>query len=170
MLLIAVLAKDFVVPLMAINGVGVLEGWRRLWQMMNAEKLSYAGYLAMKIILAIGASVVFGILSTIAAMFVLLPAGIITVVVVIVGKGVGLSWNAFTITAATVAGTILLVILFYAIALACVPMAVFFPAYAMYFLAERFPGLRAKLYPPLPITPPYPPSSLPTPPASEPIG
>ena len=148
MLLIAVLAKDFVVPLMAVDGLGVLEGWRRLLEMMNSEKASYAGYLGMKIILAIGASVVFGILSTIAAMFVILPAGIAAVVVVIVGKGAGLAWNPFTITAAIVAVTILLAVLLYVVALACVPMAVFFPAYAMYFLAERFPALRANLYPP----------------------
>jgi hypothetical protein len=52
----------------------------------------------------------------------------------------------------------------YVIALACVPMAVFFPAYAMYFIAERFPALRARLYPPLP-SGPLPPQSPPLAPA-----
>jgi hypothetical protein len=164
-LLISVLAKDFVVPLMAIDGVDVLEGWRRLLKMMRIEKASYAGYLGMKIILAIGASVVFSIVSTIAALFVIVPAGIAGVVVVIVGKGAGLTWNAFTITIAIVAGTILIAVILYVIALACVPMAVFFPAYAMYFIAERFPALRARLYPPLPSVPlpPQPPPLAPAP-------
>ncbi len=159
MLLIAVLAKDFVVPLMAVDGVGVMEGWRRLLGMMKAEKASYAGYCGMKIVLAIGASVVFGILSGIAALFVILPVGIAAGVVVIVGKGAGLGWNAFTITAAIVVGVIALAVLLYVIALVCVPIAVFFPAYAMYFFAERFPALHARLYPPappLPIPPPAP--------------
>jgi hypothetical protein len=36
----------------------------------------------------------------------------------------------------------------------CVPVAVFFPAYAMYFFAERYPALYAVLYPPSPTPPP----------------
>jgi hypothetical protein len=170
MLLIAVLAKDFVVPLMAIDGIGVLEAWRRLLAMMKAEKGSYAGYVGMKAVLAIGASVVFGILSAIAAFFLLIPVVIVGVIVVIAGKGAGLSWNALTITAAIVVGSILFVVLMYVIALVCVPIAVFFPAYAMYFLAGRFPALHARLYPPpLPpaAAPPLPSAWVPPP---EPIG
>jgi len=41
----------------------------------------------------------------------------------------------------------LLGILLYVVAFVCVPIAVFFPAYAMYFLAERYPQLAARLYP-----------------------
>jgi hypothetical protein len=43
-------------------------------------------------------------------------------------------------------------------------VAVFFPAYAMYFFAERYPDLHALLYPPPPAAepPPIPPLS-PTP-------
>lgn len=169
MLLIAVLAKDFVVPLMAVDGVGVMEGWRRLLAMMKAEKGSYAGYVGMKIVLAIGASILFGILSSIAAIFVILPLAIVGAIAFIVGKGAGLGWNAFTITAAIVAGTIVLAIVLYVIALVCVPLAVFFPAYGMYFLAERFPALQARLYPP---PPPVAPSRPPEPPplAPAPIG
>ena len=165
MLLIAVLAKDFVVPLMAVDRVGVIEGWRRLLEMIKGEKGSYAGYLGMKIVLSIGASVLFGILSGIAAMLVFLPFGIAGAVLVIIGHSAGLTWNAFTITAAMVAGTIALVVLLFAVALVCVPVAVFFPSYAMYFLAERFPALHARLYPP-----PHPPELSPIAPAVEPTG
>jgi hypothetical protein len=162
MLLIAVLAKDFVVPLMAVEGVGVMEGWRRLLEMMRAEKVGYAGYLGMKIVLSIGASVLFGILSSIAAMLVFLPFGIAGAILVIIGHSAGLTWNVFTITAAIVAGTVALVVLLFVVALVCVPVAVFFPAYAMYFLAERFPALYARLYPspPPPELPPLAPSAV----------
>ena len=166
MLLIGVLAKDFVVPLMAVDGVGVLEGWRRLLAMMKAEKGNYAGYVGMKIVLAIGASILFGILSSIAALFLILPLAIVGAVAFIVGKSAGLGLNAFTITAAIVAGTIVLAVLLYVIALVCVPLAVFFPAYAMYFLADRFPALHARLYPPgpaAPLRPPEPPPLAPAP-------
>ncbi|HST09678.1 MAG TPA: hypothetical protein VLL05_04830 [Terriglobales bacterium] len=151
--LVSVLSKDFVVPLMAIDGVGFLEGWRRLAGMIKSELLSYAGYIGMKIVLAIGASVVFGILSAIAAVFVMLPVAVVGVIVAIMVKGGGLSWNAVTITAAVVAGVIVFAVLTYVVAFACVPAAVFFPAYAMYFFAERFPALHARLYPTAPPAP-----------------
>jgi hypothetical protein len=157
--LINVLSKDFVVPLMAIDGVGVIEGWRRLLAMLKAEPLSYAGYVGMKVVLAIGASVVFGILSGIAAVLVMIPVAIVAVVVVIVGRGGGLTWNAITVTAAVVAFVLVMAVLMYVVALVCVPVAVFFPAYAMYFFAERFPALHARLYPP--VAPPPPPPETP---------
>jgi len=162
--LISVLTKDFVIPIMALDGVGVLEGWRRFLAMLKQSPGSYAGYIGMKIVLAIGASVVFGIAAAIAALFVILPIGIVALFVGIAAKGMGLVWNAFTITAAIVAGTILVCVLMYVIALACVPIAVFFPAYAMYFLAERYPVLHARLYPsyPPPQAPPLAPLPTPT--------
>jgi hypothetical protein len=168
MLLIAVLAKDFVVPLMAVDNIGVLEGWRRLVTMMRTDGLAYAGYIGMKIVLAIGSAVLFGIVGATVAVVFLVPVGILGVITVIVAKGAGLGWNVFTITAAIVAGVILLAVLLYVVALVCVPVAVFFPAYAMYFLAERYPALRALLYPPPPAAEPPPPPPLS--PAPAPIG
>ena len=126
MALIGVLTKDFVIPLMAVDSVGVIEGWRRLLEMMKAQKGSYAGYVGMKIVLAIGASVVFGIASGIVAAIAMVPFIILGVVGVLLGHGGGLGWNAVTITLAIVVGTILLAGLLYLIALVCVPVAVFF--------------------------------------------
>jgi hypothetical protein len=164
MALIGVLTKDFLIPLMAVDGVGVIEGWRRLLAMMTSEKASYAGYVGMKIVLAIGASVVFGIVSAIIAAIALIPVAILVVLVVLLVRG-GLNWNAATITLAIVVGTILLAGLLYVIALVCVPVAVFFPAYAMYFFAERYPALQAQLYPQPPAAPP---PSFGSPPLPEP--
>jgi hypothetical protein len=155
--LINLFSKDFVVPLMALDGVGVFEGWRRLWAMIKAEPLSYAGYVGMKIVLAIGASVVFGILSGIAAAIVIVPSALVVAAVVLLSKGGTFAWNVATITAGVVAVAIVLAIVMYLVALVCVPVAVFFPAYAMYFFAERFPALHARLYPPPPV-PPAPPA------------
>ena len=160
--LINLFSKDFVVPLMAFDGVGVFEGWRRLWAMIKAEPLSYAGYVGMKVVLAIGASVVFGILSGIAAAIVIVPSALVVVAVLILSKGGTFPWNAATITAGVVAVVVVLAIVMYLVALVCVPVAVFFPAYAMYFFAERFPTLHARLYPPPPV-PPAPPAWQPVP-------
>jgi hypothetical protein len=169
-MLIAVLTKDFVIPFMAIDGVGVIEGWRRLLGSMKAEKGAYVLYIVMKIVLAIGAAVVFGILSGIVFVICLLPIGIAGGLLFVLGRGAHLSWDAFTITAVVVAGAIVVAILLYVIALVCVPVAVFFPAYAMYFLADRYPGLSAQLFPAPPAAPPLPPQPPPLVPAPVPIG
>ena len=162
MALIRVLTKDFVVPIMAVEKVGVIEGWRRLLGMMKSEKGSYAGYVGMKIVLAIGASVVFGIVAAIVAVIALIPIGILVVPVVLLVRG-GQSLSVVTITLVIVVGTILLSGLLYLISLVCVPVAVFFPAYAMYFFAERYPALHAQLYPQAPAAPPPPFGSPPLP-------
>jgi hypothetical protein len=108
-------------------------------------------------------------LSAIVVIVVAIPVAIAAVVVVIGAKAVVAGWGVFTITAAIVAGVLLLCALLYLVGLVCVPIAIFFPAYAMYFFAERFPALHARLYPaaqPLPRAPEAPPFS----PPPEPIG
>ena len=60
-LLVHVMTKDFVVPQMALEGISAIEGWRRLWPQIKAEKGGFAGYIGMKIVMAIGAAMVLGI-------------------------------------------------------------------------------------------------------------
>ena len=59
-LVVQVMTKDFVVPQMALEDISALEGWRRLWHMSAGEKGSYAGYIGMKVVMAIGAAVLVG--------------------------------------------------------------------------------------------------------------
>jgi hypothetical protein len=146
MLLVAVLTKDFVVPVMAIDGVGVIEGWRRLLAMMKTDAANYAGYIGMKIVLAIGSGIIFSIVVGIVVVILMIPGAIVGVAAFLAVKGAGLAWNAVTLTLAVVVGTLLLGALLYVVAFVCAPVAIFFPAYAMYFLADRYPGLHAQLY------------------------
>jgi hypothetical protein len=89
------------------------------------------------------------------------------VVAVLVGRAAGLGWNVTTISLAIIFGTLLLLLMIYLIALVCVPATVFFPAYAMYFLAARYPTLNALLHP-APSTPELPPVLEPPPPFEPP--
>jgi MFS family permease len=146
-----VLTKDFVVPQMALEGVGVFEGWRRLWGMMNAEKGDYAIYIVMKIVMAIVAAVVIGVAGLILAVFFVVPTAILGVVGVVAGKSAGLTWNAGTITLAVVVGCIFLFCFLYLVSLVSVPAIVFFPAYSIYFFAGRYPALSRALYPAPPV-------------------
>lgn len=149
-----VLTKDFVVPQMALEGIGAVEGWRRLLQMMETEKWSYAAYIGMKIVLAIGANIVIGIASVIVVFLLLIPVIALGVGAVIAGKATGLTWDALTITLAVVLGIILFALLMYLMALIAVPAIVFFPAYSIYFFAARYRPLSLVLYPPPPQAPP----------------
>jgi hypothetical protein len=147
-LVVHVLTKDFVVPEMALENVTAFEGWRRLLPRLRSEKGSYAGYLGMKIVMAVAASVAVGILTVIVVLILLIPVGGFGVVAVILGKTAGLTWNLYTITLAVVIGCIALAVLLYVIALISVPTIVFFPAYSIYFFASRYPPLDALLHPP----------------------
>ena len=146
--LVHVLTKDFVVPLMALEGIGAVEGWRRLWPMLEAEKAGYAVYVLMKIVLAIGAGIVVAIASIVLVLIVMIPAAGLGIIAVITGKTAGLTWNVLTITIAVVAACILLAVFMFLMALISVPVLVFFPAYSIYFFAARYRALSAVLYPP----------------------
>jgi len=178
MAVIYVLTKDFVVPQMALENIGAIEGWQRLWLMMKAEKGGYAGYVGMKILLAIGAAIVLGIVGFILALIILIPVAGVVFAAVVAGKSAGLGWTVYTITLAVVAGSGLLAVFLFMTSMISVPAIVFFPAYSIYFFAARYPALSAVLYPapPAVAAPHIPPAALPPneppplPPAPEPAG
>jgi len=163
--LIFVLTKDFVVPQMALEDIGVIEGWQRLWPAIQAEKGGYAGYIGMKIVMAIGAGIVVGIATLILGLIIAIPTVLLSILAIMTGKTAGLTWNAYTITLAVVVGCVLLACFLYVIALISVPVIVFFPAYSIYFFAARYPRLSAVLYPapPAPAAPQIPPPVAPPP-------
>lgn len=154
-LIVHVFTKDFVIPQMALENVSAFEGWRRLWVMLKSEKGSYAGYGGMKLVLAIGAAFFVGIAAIIVIVALMIPFGGVGAITVLAGKSAGLTWNVFTVTAAVVAGCVFVALLLYAVSLVSVPVTVFFPAYAIYFFAARYPLLANLIYPPPPdISPP----------------
>jgi len=171
---VQVLAKDFLVPIMALEDLDFADGWHRLLAMIRLEKGRYAVYLLLKLVLSIAAAILFSIIAIIPALFVFVPAAVAVIAV----HTAGLGWNVTTISLAIIFGSLLLLLLIYLIALVCVPATVFFPAYAMYFLAARYPNLDALLNPappPAPELPPVPESpppfeAPPLPPSAEPIG
>jgi hypothetical protein len=167
--LVHVLTKDFVVPQMALEGISAIEGWRRLWPMIEGEFKDYAIYIGMKIALSVAVGIVVGIVTLILALIVAVPGIAVFFGVVVAGKAAGLTWNVFTITAAVVLACILFVIFFYLVSLLSVPVIVFFPAYSIYFFAARYQPLSGALYTapaPSPVVapgnpPPFPPPPLP---------
>src|SRR5208283_1723874 len=173
--IVQVLARDFLVPVMALEDLDFADGWHRLLAMIRPEKGRFAIYLLLKLVLSIAAAILFGIIALVPALFVVVPA----VVAVLAGRAAGMGWSVTTISLAIIFGSLLLLLLIYLIALVSVPATVFFPAYALYFLAARYPNLDALLNP-VPVPPPAPelppisnsppPFEAPPPPSAEPIG
>jgi len=168
LMVVTVLTKDFVVPQMALEDLTAFEAWRRLLLMLRQETGGYAAYLGMKIVMAIGAAVIVGIVTVVAFLLILIPVGGLSVIAVLAGKAAGLTWNLYTITLAVVVGSVVLAVVLYVLSLISVPVIVFFPAYSIYFFAARYPALAAVLYPAPPAPPKPPPPPLP--PEPQPIG
>ena len=144
---INVMTKDFVVPQMALENIAVMEGWRRLWEWIKNEKGGYAGYIGIKIVLAIGATIAL-LIATLIAMFALvIIMGLVGVAASFGGRAAGWTWNPYTIALAVVLGCVALAILVFVAALIAVPVIVFFPAYSIYFFAPRYSPLASMLRP-----------------------
>ena len=152
---IHVMTKDFVVPQMALENISAIEGWRRLWSLLKSETAGYAGYIGMKIVLAIGAGIAVSIVALIVLFALLIPIGGAGVVAVLAAKAAGWTWNFYTIALAVVLGCIAFAIFFCIVSLISVPVIVFFPAYSIYFFAQRYPPLASILWPqpPAPVAP-----------------
>jgi hypothetical protein len=144
---VSVMTKDFVVPQMALEDISAIEGWRRLLLWLKSDKGGYAGYIGMKIVLAIGSMIALTIVTLIAIFVLVIPFAGVGIVAVLGGKAAGWNWNPYTITLAVIFGCIVLAILVLAAALISVPVIVFFPAYSIYFFAPRYSQLASLLWP-----------------------
>jgi hypothetical protein len=142
---IHVLTKDFVVPQMALEGVTVGEGWKRLWAQIVAEKAGYAAYIGMKIVLSIATGIAVAIIGIVVALIVLIPVGAIGAIGVLGGQAAGVTWNPVTVAMAVALGTMALLVLIFLFAVISVPLIVFFPAYSCHFFAGRYPPMKEAL-------------------------
>ena len=162
--IVGLFAKDFCVPIMAMEQVGVLAAWRKLLPMLRAEKMAFTGYVLMKIVLAIGSAIIVGMATFIIIIVLLIPLGIAGVVVFFAGKAMGLTFSVAVICILVVAGGVLLTAFFYLIALLSTPSMVFFQSYMLHFIGSRYPAVGDVLFPPPPeVAPPPPPDPLPPP-------
>lgn len=161
-----VLTKDFVVPMMAMDGTGAVDAWARFRPMITANFVDYLAYLGMKIVLAMGAALITGIASLIILVVIGLPVGIVVALMV---TALGLTWNPVTVLLAIVAGVLVFGLVFFLLGLLGAPFAVFFQAYAILFFGRRYRPLELVLYPEPPAPPaPAAPVAPPMPPPVEP--
>ncbi|HEY0701205.1 MAG TPA: hypothetical protein VGD60_00415 [Candidatus Acidoferrales bacterium] len=166
---VRVMTKDFVIPQMACEGIGAVEGWRRLLARMKAEKAGYAGYVGLKVLLDIAAVLLFAMITLIVLLLVLIPVIVLVFAAATNTHAAGLTWNPGTITLAVLAGVIAFAFIVSLVALIYVPAVVFFPTYAIYFFAPRYPPLADLLWPRPPAPPAPPLAELPSSPPLPPV-
>ncbi|HKT13640.1 MAG TPA: hypothetical protein VJW77_17630 [Terriglobia bacterium] len=153
--LIALFARDFVVPVMALENVGVIDGWRRVIALLGADKKGYVGYVLMKIVLVVGCTILFGILTLIAVLLLLIPISIAGAGAYLFARSAGLLLNFPAIVAGVVLAALAFALIFYVIALISAPAMMFFQAYVIRFLGSRYSLLEARISaPPIPPVPP----------------
>jgi hypothetical protein len=153
--IISTLMKDFIMPIMALDDLALGDAWTALWRVVASEPGAWAGYLAMKLVLTIGAGIalfVAGAVAILPGIFIVgIPAGIIALLGAVVFKmGAAAAGIAVVVVAGLVAaaGACCIYMLLTA------PVTVFFASYAFYFFGGRYPKLGALLWPePAPFTP-----------------
>lgn len=164
---IDLLARDFLVPIMAVENRGVWSAWQRLLPMLAAEKLAYTGYILMKAVLAVGSAIFFGIIDLIALLLLLIPLGLIGVLAYLGLRGANLSWNFATVSVTVILAGLVIALIMWMFAFLYSPALVFFQSYALRFLASRLPSLSAVMNSAVsasapPMSPPMPPQAAPS--------
>lgn len=166
MLVSWVLAKDFLVPLMALENLGAGDATRRLWKMLGLDKSGYVIYIVMKALLAVASAIVVAIAGLIGALVVLLPVVLLGVLLLSSNFKYHV-WDTSGIVIAVFLGLLALGLLLGELSLVSVPVVVFFQSYVLYFFGDRYPRVAKVLATtePPPASPPLPPPYPIVPPA-----
>jgi len=147
---VATIVKDLLVPIMALEDVGVAQAWRSYQPTLAQAKGSVAAYLGMKILLAIVLGFVVGIISLFALLILLIPS----VAYFLLAFGImstGTVGQVIGVLLMLLGGIVLFVLWFGFTGGLSVPVAVFFQSYALYYLGSRYQRLGALLWPDQPL-------------------
>jgi hypothetical protein len=158
---IASLANDFAVPLLALDNATIGGAWSMLKQMISIEPGAFAGYLGMKLLLSIAAGIVVTIAMVVVFLVLLIPGAIIAFAAVAIVKGAG---TPALIILYSILFLVALALFFFLTMLATAPVVVFFTSYSFYFFGGRYPRLGALLWPQPPPAPVAPAPLVPPPP------
>lgn len=131
------LTTAFVVPVMILEGGGVLDGWRRFWPTLRAEWKEYVGYVVVNLVLAFGTSIAFTVGAAVGAVVLAVPF------LVLFAAGFALRTVSEPVGLAALAvvglgyGLALLVV----VALVKAPLVTFLRYYALFVLGDTDPDV-----------------------------
>lgn len=146
-IVVNVAVKDWIVPLMALENLRVLEGWRRLLPMWRRNWPAYLFFVLMKALLVLASTIFFTILYVVLMFMILIPLLLTGIVAGVLGQAGGITWSPLLVTVVSVLGGILILVLLYGMAFIYTPAMVFFQSYAIHFFATQYPRLGEELAP-----------------------
>jgi hypothetical protein len=146
--IVSTLAKDFVMPVLALDDLSLGDAWSAVWRVAASEPGAWAAYMGMKLLCAIGSwialSLAFVILMIPAAVLIGIPVGILALLGVIAFKTIG---AVAGIIICCVAGLLAVAGFFCLLLILSAPVSVFFTSYALYFFGGCYAKLAALLWP-----------------------
>jgi hypothetical protein len=153
--IVSTLAKDFVMPVLALDDLALGDAWSAVWRVIASEPGAWAGYMGLKLAAAIGTWIALSIALVIVmipgAIVLGIPAGILLVAGIFAFKAIG---AVAGIIICTLGALILVAGVLCIFLVVSAPVSVFFTSYALYFFGGRYPKLAALLWPqPLPPAP-----------------
>ncbi len=104
------LTTDFVAPTMLTEGVGVLDGWRRLWPTLRAEWKQVALYVVAKFVLGVAVSLAVSLVVLLAALVVAVPFVVVGGGLYLAASAAGASYVGLAVAAVLVALFVLVMI------------------------------------------------------------
>ncbi|HKW88127.1 MAG TPA: hypothetical protein VJN21_05170 [Candidatus Acidoferrales bacterium] len=140
-------ARDFLIPVMAMENCGVWAGWRRVKQLLGGERLACTGYVLMKIVLAMGSAILFGVVDLVVLLLLLIPIGLVAIATYFIFLRMNLTWSVGTVSGVCIEVALAIAVISWACAFVYSPGLVFFQSYALRFFASRFPALDAAMNP-----------------------
>lgn len=162
--LISSLLADFIVPTLALENTSLAESWRRMIALIRQEPGEFALYTLLKLGLAVAGVMSATIAWELVFLFSTLMIGIVVVLIGLVLHLIGVPTILLTVLGVLLAFAWYLFSFIYAMLLTVGPVYTFLDAYALYFLAGRYPKLGDLLEPPAPQFIPAPlPPDLPPP-------
>lgn len=146
--IISTIMKDFVLPVLALDDFTLGDAWTSVWNVAVAEPGAWIVYMILKVVCAVGASIVVPI----ALVVLMIPVGIAVAIpaAILIGVGVMIihAGSSFVGVTVCVLGGLLVAAVFCCVFLVvAAPISVFFASYAFYFFGGRYPKLAALLWP-----------------------
>jgi hypothetical protein len=153
--IVSTLAKDFVMPVLALDDLQLGDAWSAVWRVIASEPGAWAAYMGLKLVAAIGTWIAFSVAFVIAMLPALIvigiPAGILLVAGILAFKAIG---TLAGVIICSLAGLLLAAGFFCIFLVLAALVSVFFGSFAFYFFGGRYPKLAALLWPqPLPPAP-----------------
>ncbi len=122
----------FVVPIMVLEGGGVLDGWRRLWPTVTAQPWQYLAYALVAFVLGIAGGVLVAFLVGFAAVLLLIPFGVLG----LLGYALYVTVPPAGVAALAVVGLLFALSTLAVVAFARVPVVTYLRYYALLVLGD----------------------------------